>query len=209
MLFNRLSGSEIDLKEILARIRMLADQIHQSLEVSEILKIIVSEVRKTLESDVYDGLRLRAIIYRFLDDGDGVIKEESVSHGWKPILGQLIYHPCFNATWVEQYRDGYVGVIEYINTTTLDPCYKKLLIDLQIRANLVVPILVNNQEVDGVSSTYPHLWGLLIAHQWSGPRQWSALEIEYLQLVAAELRIALGEAERHQRRVISCQKLTP
>ncbi len=80
---------------------------------------------------------------------------------------------------------------------------------MQIRANLVVPILVNNQEVDGVSSTYPHLWGLLIAHQCSGPRQWSALEIEYLQLVAAELRIALGEAERHQRRVISCQKLTP
>ncbi|MCC5628314.1 hypothetical protein LC613_09390 [Nostoc sphaeroides CHAB 2801] len=52
MLFNRLSGSEIDLKQILDQIRMLADQIHQLLEVSEILKIIVSEVRKTLESDI-------------------------------------------------------------------------------------------------------------------------------------------------------------
>ncbi|QFS43525.1 PAS domain S-box protein [Nostoc sphaeroides CCNUC1] len=202
MLFNRLSGSEIDLKQILDQIRMLADQIHQLLEVSEILKIIVSEVRKTLESD-------RAIIYRFLPDGDGVIAEESVSHGWKPILGQLIYDPCFNATWVEQYQDGCVGVIEDIHTTTLDPCYKKLLTDLQIRANLVVPILVNNQKIDGVSSTYPHLWGLLIAHQCSGSRQWSSLEIEYLQLIAAELRIALGEAERHKGRATSCEKLTP
>ncbi|MEH2256225.1 MAG: diguanylate cyclase [Nostoc sp.] len=184
---------------------MLADQIHQSLEVSEILKIIVSEVRTTLESDVYDGVRLRAIIYRFLPDGDGVIVEESVSHAWKPILGQLIYDPCFNTT---RYRDGYVSVIEDINTTTLDPCYKKLLTDLQIRANLVVPILVNNQQIDGVSSTYPHLWGLLIVHQCSSPRQWSSLEIEYFQLIAAELGIALGEAERHQPRAISCQKLT-
>ncbi|WP_375478731.1 diguanylate cyclase domain-containing protein [uncultured Nostoc sp.] len=208
MLFNRLSGSEIDLKQILDQIRMLADQIHQSLGVSEILKIIVSEVRKTLESDVYDGLRLRAIIYRFLSDGDGVIAEESVSHEWKLILGQLIYDPCFNATWVERYRDGSVGVIEDIHTTTLDPCYKKLLTDLQVRANLVVPILVNNQEIDGVSNIYPHLWGLLIAHQCSGSRQWSSLEIEYFQLIAAELGIALGEAERHQQKATSCQNLT-
>ncbi|MHC5856935.1 diguanylate cyclase domain-containing protein [Nostoc sp.] len=209
MIFNRLSGSEIDLKQILDQIRMLADQIHQSLEESEILKIIVSEVRKTLEIDVYDGLRLRAMIYRFLPDGDGVIAEESVSHGWKPILGQLIYDPCFKATWVQRYRDGYVSVIEDINTTTLDPCYKKLLTDLQVRANLVIPILVNNQEIAGVSSTYPHLWGLLIVQQCSGPRQWSSLEIEYLQLVVAELGIALGKVERHQQRVASCQKLTP
>ncbi|MEH2352709.1 diguanylate cyclase domain-containing protein [Nostoc sp.] len=208
MLFNRLSGSEIDLKQILDRIRMLVDQIHQSLEVSEILKIIVSEVRTILESDIYDGLRLRAIIYRFFSDGDGVIAEESVSNGWKPILWQLIYHPCFNTTSVERYRDGSVGVIEDIHTTTLDPCYKKLLTDLQIRANLVVPMLVNNQELDGVSSTYPHLWGLVIAHQCSGSRQWSSLEIEYFQLIAAELGIALGEAERHQQRATSCQKLT-
>ncbi|WP_392534133.1 hypothetical protein [Nostoc sp. C117] len=90
---NRLSDSEIDLKQILDRIRILADKIHQSLEVSEILKIIVKEVRKS-----------------------------------------------FKATWVERYRDGCIGVIEDIDTTTIDPCYKKLLTDLQIRANLVVPI---------------------------------------------------------------------
>jgi len=199
---NHLSGYETDLKQILDQIRMLVDQIHQSFELSEMLNIIVTEVRKTLETD-------RAIIYRFLPDGDGVIASESVNRAWKPILGQLIYDPCFNATWVERYRDGCVGVIEDINTKKLDPCYKKLLTDLQIRANLVVPILVNNQEIDGVTSKYPHLWGLLIAHQCTGPHQWSSLEIEYLQLIAAELGIALGEAERHQRRGTSSQKLTP
>ncbi len=200
MLSNRLLVSEIDLKQILHQIRMLAVQIHQLSELSEILKVIVSEVRKTLQSD-------RTIIYRFLPDGDGVVAEESVSFAWKPILGQLIYDPCFNAKWVdpcfnakwvEQYRQGRVGVIEDINTKQLDPCYKKLLTDLQIRANLVVPILVNSQKIDGVSSSEPHLWGLLIVHQCSSPRKWSSLEIEYLQLVAAELGIALGIAQQYQ-----------
>jgi hypothetical protein len=191
MLFNNFSAFEINFKEILNQVRMLAVQIHQLSEVSEILKVIVSEIRKTLQSD-------RAIIYRFLPDGDGVIAEESVSFAWKPILGQLIYDPCFNAKWVEQYRQGQVGIIEDVHAKPLDPCYKKLLTNLQIRANLVVSILVNNQKFDGVSSSDPDLWGLLIVHQCSSPRKWSSLEIEYLQLVAAELGIALGIAQQHQ-----------
>ncbi|MBD2519409.1 diguanylate cyclase [Nostoc sp. FACHB-973] len=170
---------------------MLAVQIHQLSEVSEILKIIVSEVRKTLESD-------RAIIYRFLPDGDGVVAEESVSFAWKPILGQLIYDPCFSAKWVEQYRQGRVGIIEDIYTKPLDPCYKNLLTSLHVRANLVVPILVNNQKIDGVSSSNPQLWGLLIVHQCSSSRKWSSLEIEYLQLVAVELGIALRQVQQCQ-----------
>ncbi|MFW9265054.1 GAF domain-containing protein, partial [Nostoc sp. CALU 546] len=201
MLSNDVSGYETDFKQILHQIRMLAVQIHQSLELSEILNIIVAEVRKTLESD-------RVVIYRFLPDGDGVIAEESVSGAWKPILGQLIYDPCFNTTWVERYQEGQINIIEDIDTKQLDPCYKKLLMGLQIRANLVVPILINSQKNNGISSTYPHLWGLLIAHQCSSPRQWSSLETEYLQLVAAELGIALGQIKWHQRLATPCQSLS-
>ncbi|MBR8834751.1 MAG: diguanylate cyclase [Stigonema ocellatum SAG 48.90 = DSM 106950] len=186
---NYLSGSEVDLKQILLKIGMLAVGIQQPFELSEILNVIVSKVRKTLKSD-------RIVIYRFLPDGDGVIAEESVSPPWKPILGQLIYDPCFNATWVERYQQGRVGVIEDINAQKFDPCYKELLASLQIQANLIVPILVNSQEMDGISSSSPHLWGLLIAHQCSSPRQWSSLETEYLQMVAAELGIALGLATK-------------
>ncbi|MBD2564952.1 MULTISPECIES: PAS domain S-box protein [Nostoc] len=191
MLLNNFSAFEIIFKEILNQIKMLAVQIHQLSEVSEIIKVIVSEVRKTLQSD-------RAIIYRFLPDGDGVIAEESVSFAWKPILGQLIYDPCFNAKWVEEYRQGQVGIIEGIHAKPLDPCYKKLLTGLQIKANLVVPILVNNQKIDEASSSNPQLWGLLIVHQCSSSRKWSYLEIEYLQLVAVELGIALGQLQQCQ-----------
>ncbi|GAB1544480.1 hypothetical protein NUACC21_71560 [Scytonema sp. NUACC21] len=192
MPFNSLSGSEIDLTQILHQIRRLAEQIHQSFELSQILSFILSEARKTLNSD-------RVVIYRFLPDGDGVVAQESVSCHWTAIQGQLIYDPCFNAQWAEQYQLGRVGVIEDIDAKPLDPCYKDLLTKLEIRANLVVPIVVNSQKMNGrISPSPPHLWGLLIAHQCSSPRQWSSLEIEYLQLIATELGIALQQAERER-----------
>ncbi|BAY37917.1 diguanylate cyclase with PAS/PAC and GAF sensors [Nostoc sp. NIES-2111] len=72
MVFNRLSSTEICLEQILCQIRMLAVQIHQSSQLDEILKVIVSESRKILESD-------RVVSYRFLTDSDGVVQEESVS----------------------------------------------------------------------------------------------------------------------------------
>ncbi|MBN3894795.1 MAG: diguanylate cyclase [Nostoc sp. NOS(2021)] len=192
MSFNRLSDAEISLEQILHQIRKLTVQINQPFELIEILHIIVTEVRKTLESD-------RTIIYRFLPDGNGVVAEESVSPEWMPIQGQLIYDPCFNAQWVEQYQQGRIGVIEDIDTKLLVPCYKELLTKLQIRANLVVPILVNNQEMYGISSSSPQLWGLLITHQCGSPRQWSCLEIEFVQLVATQLGIVLQQSALKER----------
>ncbi|MHC5598155.1 MAG: GAF domain-containing protein, partial [Nostoc sp.] len=192
MSFNRLSGNEISLEQIIHQIRKLTVRIHQSFELIEILKVVVTEVRKTLESD-------RTIIYRFLPNGDGVVAEESFNPEWMSIQGQLIYDPCFNAQWVKQYQQGRVGVIEDIDTKPLDPCYKQLLTKLQIRANLVVPILVNNQDLYGISTSSPQLWGLLITHQCSSPRQWSCLEIEFLQLVATQLGIALQQSAFKER----------
>ncbi|BAY15005.1 diguanylate cyclase with PAS/PAC and GAF sensors [Anabaenopsis circularis NIES-21] len=184
--------TKIELKQILQQIRKLNVRIHQSLDLDEILNIVVSEARKTLKSD-------RVIIYRFLHNGDGAIAEESVSHAWQPILGQLIYDPCFQAAWVEKYQNGWVSVIEDINTKQLHPCYKKLLESLQIRANLVVPILLNNLEIEKNSNSSSQLWGLLIANHCGSSHQWNALEIEYLRLVAAELGTAIWQTQCHQR----------
>lgn len=74
----------------MARVIEFTLQIHQCLDLSEILSLTVREV---LGSD-------RATIYRFLPAGDGVVAEESVSPEWQPIMGQLIYDPCFNAEWI-------------------------------------------------------------------------------------------------------------
>ena len=50
---------------------------------------------------------------------------------------------------------------------------------MQVRANLVVPIL--NQR---------RLWGLLIAHNCQSPRPWLASEIKVMQTGAYNLAVA-------------------
>ncbi|MEA5514205.1 diguanylate cyclase domain-containing protein [Nodularia sp. UHCC 0506] len=163
-------------------------KIHKSRELSEILNIVVSTIREILESD-------RAIIYRFLEDGDGVVAAESVNSECIPILEQLTDDPCFHAKWVEQYREERIHVIEDIHAKFLDPSYKQLLTKLQVRANLVVPILV--KDIDETSSASPPVWGLLIIQQCTKPRQWSSLEIEFIQLVVTELEIVIQPAQKH------------
>ncbi|HEY9799233.1 MAG TPA: diguanylate cyclase [Leptolyngbyaceae cyanobacterium] len=185
MVINHSFGTEIDWEHILSQLRMLVVQIHQSSDLSENLEIIVNQARSILKSD-------RTVIYQFLPDGDGVVAAESVSPQWIPIQGQLIYDPCFRAKWLDQYRAGRISVIEDIDTASLVPCYKHLLTTLQIRASLVVPIIVNGQ-----AASSPDIWGLLIAHECGSPRQWNALEIEFLQILAAELGIFIQQAQRY------------
>ncbi len=191
MVLGGLSDSETVLEQILDRVTEIALRINDSLDVGEILKVAVREVRAMLESD-------RALIYRFLRDGDGVVAEESASPESTPILGQLIYDPCFNAEWVDLYRQGRIGIIEDIDANSFEPCYRELLTRLQIRANLVVPILLKNQDRRKITPSSPHLWGLLIVHQCSRPRQWHSLEIKFVKQVAVQMGIALQKLQLHQ-----------
>jgi len=125
MLLRNLSSTDVALEQIFDRIRMFTRRIHHCFDLSEILSLTVQEVREVLGSD-------RAIIYRFLPEGDGVVAEESVNPEWQPILGQLIYDPCFNAKWIDDYRQGRVSILEDIDTQNLQPCYKNLLKNLYL-----------------------------------------------------------------------------
>ncbi|WP_052330950.1 diguanylate cyclase domain-containing protein [Planktothrix agardhii] len=177
----------------------LTQQIHQQLELGEVLDVTVKGIREILGCD-------RAVVYRFLADGDGVIVEESVSPEWMPILGKLIHDPCFRAKWVDLYRRGEISLIEDVETQPMQACYKQLLQRLQIRANLVVPILITRSPSSQISPTLPDLWGLLIVHQCQSSRQWKTLDIQFLQQIAMQLGIAIQyrEADQYPRQL--CQQ---
>lgn len=62
MLFNRLSGCKIDLKQILNQIRILSDQIHQSLELSTSSQNLTSQLNQNLKKlTVQPKLKLTSI----------------------------------------------------------------------------------------------------------------------------------------------------
>ncbi|MGL5059115.1 MAG: PAS domain S-box protein, partial [Microcoleus sp.] len=190
----RLSGINLDitdrkqaefaLQQQIRRERLIADisqDIRQSLDLNEVLSRTVERVRELLNTD-------RVIILRFRPDWQGEVIMESVGADWKPLLSTSIFDPCFQEHYIEPYRQGRIATISDIDTANLEPCYVEFLKPFQVKANLVVPILQNEE-----------LWGLLIAHQCSTPRHWENAEIELLQQLANQVSIAIKQSELYQK----------
>ncbi|MBW4478425.1 MAG: response regulator [Tolypothrix brevis GSE-NOS-MK-07-07A] len=177
----------------------ITQQIHQSLNLEEILQTTVTEVRQFLHSD-------RVLVSQLEPNGDSTIIAESVGAEWRSLLTSRIYDPClaenylrfshpesvihdpaFVEDYVKRYRQGQVTAIADIHDSNIDPCHVELLAQFQVKANLVVPILHENQ-----------FWGLLIAHHCAAPRFWQPLEIELLKELATQMSIALRQAKLYQ-----------
>jgi hypothetical protein len=155
----------------------IAQRIRRSLNLEEILSTTVSEVRQFLQSD-------RVFIYRFDPDWSGSVVVESVASGWLPIQGTRAKDSFFlEAAGRECYKQGRIQAIADIYTAGLSKCHLDLLTRLQIRANLVVPIVQGEQ-----------LWGLLVANHCSEPREWQPLELNLLQNLATQLAIAIHQS---------------
>lgn len=158
----------------------IAQRIRQSLNLEDVLNTTVSEVQQFLSVE-------RVFIYRFQPDWSGVAIIESVDSGWSSIKGQKITDTFFaDPKRRELYKKGRIQAIADIYTASLSPCHINLLAQLQVRANLVVPIIQGE------------LWGLLVANQCSAPRQWQQLEIDLLQQLATQLAIAIHQSQLYE-----------
>lgn len=156
----------------------VALKIHQSLNLDEILNTTVSEVRRFLGAD-------RAFIYQFEPDWSGTVAVESVDSRWPSILGVTIKDSFFNTRIGQNlYRQERMQITADIYDAGLSECHINLLAQLQIRANLVVPILCQQQ-----------LWGLLVVNHCSEPRPWQSWEVELLRRLSTQVAIALQQAD--------------
>jgi len=151
-------------------------RIRQSLNVNEILNTTVEEVRKYLKAD-------RVVVYRFDGEREGVVAVESVEPPWISLLEANIRNECFYRGLWEDFRQGRKVINDDIPNSDMSDCYKKMMAQCQVQANLVVPILESDQ-----------LWGLLIVHQCSETRHWNSFEINFLAELANQVGIALYQA---------------
>lgn len=161
------------------RSQLFADitlKIRQSLQIDTILQTSVTEVQKLLHADRVLILRLRA-------DDSYIVLQEAVMPGLPVVLGQKITNPSLAASYIEQYRQGRISAITDIEQAQLQLSYVKWLQQFNVKANLIVPVFRENQ-----------LWGLLITHQCTHPRQWTQWEIELLRQLADQIGIALDQS---------------
>ena len=167
----------LDFAKVLTRVR---DQIRSTLDLKTILQTIVREVRVLLDTD-------RTVIYQFSPGKQGEVVVEDVRGQWQSILGIKSPKECFPEGSSCLYREGRVRAIHDIYSEDLTPCHREFLSSLQVRGSVIVPIGKDTQ-----------FWGLLIAHQCSGPRVWQTAEQELLENLASQAAIAIHQAELYQ-----------
>ncbi|MBD2305171.1 GAF domain-containing protein [Chroococcidiopsis sp. FACHB-1243] len=150
-------------------------RIQQAQFLEELLKTAVKEVRRAIKTD-------RVVVYG-LDSSnwDGIVVAESVAPGWPQTLRVRIDDPCMREKYAEIYKQGHVTVIDDIyQAGRVEDCYRRLLEQFAVKANLVAPILKNNE-----------LLGLLIAHHCSEPRNWQQEEIDLFVQLATQIGFAI------------------
>jgi diguanylate cyclase (GGDEF)-like protein/PAS domain S-box-containing protein len=136
----------------------------------------------------------RALVYQILPDGDSVVLAESVGADTPAIVGQLIHDPCLQRKWMEPYRQGRTSAVENIDHSDLEACHVELLKQLQVKANLVAPIVVPAAQPEAESQ----LWGLLIVHECHQPRVWKMLHHQVLRHIGTHIGLALRHGQTQQ-----------
>lgn len=155
----------------------LISQLRESLDLAANFQIAVTGARRILQAD-------RVIVYQFDQDYIGTTVAESVGSDWIPCLGLEIIDTCFQTSRAAQYGSkNRVNVIPDVYRAGLTECHLALLERFEVKANLVVPIFWRAQ-----------VWGLLIAHQCSGIRQWQEQDITVMMQIASQLTLSIQQA---------------
>ncbi|MBE9210246.1 PAS domain S-box protein [Nostoc sp. LEGE 06077] len=167
--------------------RSVVQRIHQSLNLQDILNATVQEVRHLLQVE-------RVIVYQFAPDMSGKVVAESVESGWRKSLSVEIKDTCFQTGAGVEYHQGRKRAIANIYQAGLTDCHIQLLEQFEVKANLVVPILL---ELGGENIS-SRLWGLLVAHQCSSPREWEENQLDLLDQLSVTIAIAIQKSSIFQ-----------
>ncbi len=148
-----------------------------NLEAKNLMHGLSEQIRTALQVD-------RVVVFAYNPDWSGKVVAESVDVNWLKAGDRFDFDYSINN---ENYKEYYV--VNDIQTKGLTRCFIENLETFQIRAYLVVPIVVNNQ-----------LLGMLGAYQNSGPRNWQKPELVALKDFATKFSSPLQQTlyQRHQ-----------
>ena len=143
----------------------------------DLLKIAVKELRRALKAD-------RVFFYRFTPEWSGVVVAESVLPGWPSCLKIKVSDTYFSGSnvGVEEYLNGHIRVTDDVYTADLKECHLNLLEQFAIKAQIVAPVVKNNE-----------LFGLLIANQCSEARAWQPHEVDLFVQLAKQVGFAIEQ----------------
>ena len=133
----------------------------------DLLQTAVEIVYRTLKCD-------RVVVYSLQSDSYCKIVAEAVTPGYTQTLGTTIKDACFEKGYIEKYSRGRVRAINDIHQSTINPCHIETLEKIDVKSNLVTPIVKRDNS----------LYGLLVMHQCSSTREWQQSDIEFVLQVS-------------------------
>jgi GAF domain-containing protein len=142
----------------------------------DFMMMLMDEMRVTLQLH-------RAIFFQMDANFAGKIVVESVDSTIKAIRGEEIIDTCLQTNRGCGYEAGRISAINDIYTTNLTECHLQMMERLEIRANIVAPVIVESR-----------LHGLLIGHMSRAARQWQQSEVDLLAQVARQIGLVMTQS---------------
>ncbi|MEL7085539.1 MAG: methyl-accepting chemotaxis protein [Cyanobacteria bacterium J06597_1] len=118
----------------------------------------------------------RIVIYQFKDDKSGSVTHEAVVPGWPIAVDGPVDDPCISDELLQAYVDERIVITPDVTKAGYHPEHVALLERLQVKANLVVPILGQGQ-----------VFGLLVSHHCARTHDWTKEEINLMRQIALQL----------------------
>ncbi len=150
-------------------LKKVLNRLTQTIERDTLITETTSRLRETFAVN-------RVVLYYFYSKWSGQVTFESLSSEEWSILGSTGPDDCFNNGYADLYLQRRVRAISDIESEPIADCHRDFLRSLQVRANLVAPIL-----------TSKGLWGLLIAHHCQTSRLWNPSDIHMIRTEAENL----------------------
>ncbi|MEC4882385.1 MAG: methyl-accepting chemotaxis protein [Scytonema sp. PMC 1070.18] len=147
--------------------------IRSSLNAEDLFQMTVTEARAALKAD-------RVVIYHLNIHGGGKVIAESVASGFPVALEDTIKDTCIDREIIEAYKQGRILAVNNVLEAGFAPDHLNLMHRLQIKANLVVPIIQDER-----------VFGFLIAHHCQEPHVWQSYEITFLRQLALQVGLTL------------------
>ena len=138
------------------------------------LSQILIEAREIIKAD-------RLVVYRFMADNRGYIAGESFGSGGSSAMAEQVNDPCIPEELLSAYAKGRVIANDSVIDSNYHPDHKNLLTRLNIKSNLIVPIVQNG-----------NLLGLLVAHHCQQAHAWQEWESIYMTKFAEQIGISLS-----------------
>jgi PAS domain S-box-containing protein len=165
-------------------------KIRQSLHIEKILQTTVNEVQRIFQTD-------RVLIFQLWSNGFGKIVTEAVNPNLPSVLGRNITEDYFASEYLQRYSQGRIYTIADVEKAEIPDCLIEFMQEFNVKAKLAVPIFLKEK-----------LWGLLVAHQCTSPRQWSSFETKLMGQLADQIGIALAQAQLLEQETLQRQELT-